>query len=114
MIEVTCGACGTTHRFADGDVPPGGKTVACTRCKARIQVPGRAPGADLLSFDLGEPALSGGTGDVIDLAELPVPKRPSGAAPVRPVVAVTGPPPVSTPIPRIDLDALVAGVTESV
>jgi predicted Zn finger-like uncharacterized protein len=117
MIEVTCGACGTTHRFADGDVPAAGKTVTCARCKARIQVPGQPgrPEAGAFSLDL-EPDVSGGTGDVIDLAELPAPKRPAGpgAAAGKPRNPdAFGPPPITSPIPTLDLDALMSGVKES-
>src|SRR5437763_238396 len=83
MIEVTCGACGTTHRFAESDVPPGGRTTTCTACKAKLVVP-------------GSPPAGGNTGDVIDLAELPAPP----ATPATP--ARTGPaagPPGITDLP---------------
>ena len=47
MIEVTCGACGTALRFAEAEVPPGGKSAICSACKARVQVPGLfSPAAD--------------------------------------------------------------------
>jgi tetratricopeptide (TPR) repeat protein len=110
MIEVTCGACGTTHRFADGDVPAAGKMVTCARCKARIRVPGAAE-ADLL--DLAEPA-AGGTGDVIDLADLPAPKRSPGAPQgKKSTAAASGPPPITSPIPTLDIAGLAADVAES-
>jgi tetratricopeptide (TPR) repeat protein len=109
MIEVTCGACGTTHRFADGDVPAAGKMVTCARCKARIAVPG--PGGGLL--DLAGPA-AGGTGDVIDLADLPAPKRTTGAAQgKKSTAAASGPPPITSPIPTLGIAGLAADVAES-
>jgi tetratricopeptide (TPR) repeat protein len=77
MIEVTCGACGTAHRFAESDVPAGGRTTTCTACKAKLVVPGAGAKAPA-------PPLGGNTGDIIDLADLPAPKRASplaGAAP---------------------------------
>jgi predicted Zn-dependent protease len=42
MIEVTCSACGTVNRIAEGDVPPGAKFVTCTSCKSRVAVSGKA------------------------------------------------------------------------
>ncbi|HTJ45356.1 MAG TPA: tetratricopeptide repeat protein [Kofleriaceae bacterium] len=81
MIEVTCGACGTVHRFAESDA---GRTQTCTACKAKIVVPAlgaKKPlgaGPSLAAFDAPEAA--GGTGDIIDLAELPAPKRASPLA----------------------------------
>ena len=59
MIEVTCGACGSTLRFAEADVPPGGKTVTCTQCKARVAIPPRVPMPSIPAPNAG-----GGTGDV--------------------------------------------------
>jgi tetratricopeptide (TPR) repeat protein len=110
MIEVTCGACGTTHRFADGDVPAAGKMVTCARCKARLRVPGPA---DAGFLDLAEPA-AGGTGDVIDLADLPAPKRSAGPAQgKKSTAAASGPPPITSPIPTLDIAGLAADVAES-
>src|SRR5690348_11214107 len=100
MIEVTCGACGNTLRLAEADVPPGGKTVPCTRCQAQVKV---AP----------PPALGGATGDVINLADLPAPKRQSPLAgavpkPPRPPTppplggrGLSAPKPMSTPLPKV-------------
>ena len=62
--------CGAPYRFEAADVPPTGKTVACGKCRARIVIPPQ---------DL---PLAGGTGDVIDLADLPAPRRLTGGAPV--------------------------------
>ena len=62
MKEVACAVCGAMYRFPAADIPPAGKTVSCAKCKARIVVPGD---------------VAGGTGDVIDLADLPAPRRPS-------------------------------------
>src|SRR5689334_15624771 len=114
MIEVTCGACGTTNRFAESEVPPGGRTATCTACKAKLQVPGAAAakkgplgaGPSLAAFDA--PELGGGTGDIIDLAELPSARRssplagadaaPSRTAPRSPLAdAMSGSGPGSTP-----------------
>lgn len=64
MKEVACAVCGAVYRFAPADIPPAGKTLTCAKCKARVVVPGS-----------GAPAMAGGSGDVIDLADLPAPKR---------------------------------------
>src|SRR5579862_41394 len=115
MIEVTCGACGTTHRFAESDVPPGGRTTTCTACKAKLVIPGasaKKPGTGAAFGELDAPALGGDTGDVIDLAELPAPKRasplagatPAGAKPA-PKSALSGAiPTVAKPAPASPLD----------
>ncbi len=86
MMEVACAVCGAVYRFAPGDIPPGGKTVSCAACKARIGIPG---------------ASGGGAGDKIDLADLPAPKRisspprpPDGGSPPRPEMdSIDLPPP---------------------
>ncbi|HUQ03046.1 MAG TPA: tetratricopeptide repeat protein [Kofleriaceae bacterium] len=71
MKEVACAVCGAVYRFAPADIPPAGKTLTCAKCKARVVVPGS-----------GTPAMAGGKGDVIDLADLPAPRRvPAPAAP---------------------------------
>jgi len=69
MTQVTCGACGAVQQLADAEVPPGGKTISCTSCKSRIQVPGTS-GARSAA-----------------LPDLPAPRRPSplaGAGPAKP------------------------------
>ncbi len=91
MKEVACAVCGAMYRFSAADIPPAGKTVSCAKCKARIVVPGEA---------------AGGAGDVIDLADLPAPRRP--AAPQVPgarveasdLPAPKGPFPTGGPIAR--------------
>ncbi len=65
MKEVACAVCGAVYRFAPAEIPPAGKTLTCAKCKARVVVPGSG----------GSPAMAGGAGDVIDLADLPAPKR---------------------------------------
>ena len=57
MLEVACAVCGAVYRFSSGDVPPGGKTVTCAKCKSRIVVQAPPP----------PPPMMGGTGDIIDL-----------------------------------------------
>src|SRR5690349_14976271 len=64
MREVACAVCGAVYRFAPADIPPAGKTLTCAKCKARVVVPGS-----------GAPAMAGGAGDVIDLADLPAARR---------------------------------------
>ncbi|HVV84817.1 MAG TPA: MJ0042-type zinc finger domain-containing protein, partial [Kofleriaceae bacterium] len=63
MLEVACAVCGAVYRFSPTDVPAGGKTVTCARCKARIVVQAPPP----------PPPMAGGTGDVIDLGAGPDP-----------------------------------------
>ena len=75
MKEVACAVCGAVYRFAPADIPPAGKTLTCAKCKARVVVPGS-----------DAPAMAGGKGDVIDLADLPGPRR---------VAAPAAPPPRS-------------------
>ena len=123
MIEVTCGACGSASRFSEADVPPGGKTVTCAKCKARIQVP--PPRISGAMPAIPAPSSSGGTGDVINLSDLPAPKRPSPLAgaklpPLTPPIpkpklpslpkppakpAASGPPPVTVDMDAVDLPA---------
>src|SRR5688500_18832012 len=95
MIEVTCGTCGSMSRHAEADVPPGGKTVTCAKCKARIHVPHpRVSGA---MPAIPAPNAGGGTGDVINLSDLPAPKRPSPLAGAKPI----GPPPLGAKAPPL-------------
>ena len=92
MKEVACAVCGAMYRFPAADIPPAGKTVSCAKCKARIVVPGD---------------VAGGTGDVIDLADLPAPRRPSpGGVPGGRVEAVDLPAPKGpSPSAIVDLPA---------
>jgi|JI10StandDraft_1071094.scaffolds.fasta_scaffold03781_11 predicted Zn finger-like uncharacterized protein len=90
MMEVACAVCGAAYRFAPADLPPAGTTVTCAKCKARIVIPARAAGA---------------TGDVIDLADLPAPRRGT-APPSSPVETVDLPAPKGPrPSPIVDLPA---------
>ncbi len=70
MKEVACAVCGAVYRFAPAEIPPAGKTLTCAKCKARVVVPGDAP-------------MAGGAGDVIDLADLPAPRRIPAPPPPR-------------------------------
>ncbi|MBK9035166.1 MAG: tetratricopeptide repeat protein [Myxococcales bacterium] len=92
MKEVACAVCGAMYRFPAADIPPAGKTVTCAKCKARIVVPGD---------------VAGGPGDVIDLADLPAPRRPAATSvPGRSVESVDLPAPKGpTPSAIIDLPA---------
>jgi len=85
MIEATCSACGTLNRIAEADVPMGAKFVNCTSCKSRVGLPTKAAGIALPkpppippkgppAVALG-PAGGGGNNDIIDLADLPAPRR---------------------------------------
>lgn len=76
MLEVACAVCGAVYRFSPTDVPAGGKTVTCARCKARIVVQAPPP----------PPPMDGGTGDVIDLG---------GGGPPRDIVDLPAPRPAS-------------------
>ncbi len=92
MIEATCGACGTVNRFAEGDVPIGTKFLPCASCKSRVNLPGRAtmPGAQPIPKipatppprppPIPVPLPQGAKPAVIDLADLPAPKRASPLA----------------------------------
>jgi predicted Zn finger-like uncharacterized protein len=92
MKEVACAVCGAMYRFPAADIPPAGKTVSCAKCKARIVVPGDA---------------AGGTGDVIDLADLPAPRRPAptGAPAARMDVVDLPAPKGPAPMGIVDLPA---------
>ena len=109
MIEATCSACGTQNRIAEADVPVGAKFVTCSSCKSRVAlpvktaatlpklpppVPPKGPPSGPPSISLGPsgaipappPVPGGRTDEIIDLADLPAPKRqsPLGPAPSRP------------------------------
>ena len=73
MKEVACAVCGAVYRFAPADIPPAGKTLTCAKCKARVVVPGSDP-----------MAMAGGKGDVIDLGDLPGPRRVPVPSPLAP------------------------------
>ena len=98
MMEVACAVCGAVYRFAPTDIPPSGKTVTCAKCKARIVVAGSA---------------AGGTGDTIDLADLPAPKRmpsppPRPASPAGALMdGIDLPPPKGKPADPLTLDGIV-------
>ncbi len=90
MIEATCSACGTVNRIAEADAPAGARFVTCTSCKSRVGLPTpRAAGIALPKPPpvppKGPPAVAlgpagsgaGGTHDIIDLADLPAPRRQS-------------------------------------
>src|SRR5437870_2384685 len=84
MIEATCGACGTVNRFAEADVPVGAKFATCASCKARValptsQLPKIASSKTPPPIPVPVPAKREG---VIDLADLPAPKRTSALATV--------------------------------
>jgi len=90
MIEVTCAACGTLNRIAEGDVSPGTKFVTCTSCKSRVALPVKAPtaavpkvppipSAPIPKIPPPVPA-AGAKKPGIDLADLPAPKRTSPLA----------------------------------
>ncbi|MDB4954231.1 MAG: Tetratricopeptide 2 repeat protein [Myxococcales bacterium] len=81
MIEATCAACGTLNRFAEGDVPPGAKFIACSSCKSRVSVPGRPtvagvkpPATPVPPIPKTPPPIPGAK-PTLDLADLPAPKR---------------------------------------
>src|ERR1700678_3093711 len=77
MIEATCGACGTVNRVSETDVPVGAKYLTCASCKSRVVVPAQA---SMNELTLGGPPPAGGNrGDIIDLADLPAPKKRSSA-----------------------------------
>nr|HEX4316396.1 tetratricopeptide repeat protein [Kofleriaceae bacterium] len=77
MIEATCGACGTVNRIGEGDVPVGAKYIACSSCKSRVGIPQQSSSGLTLG---GPPPAGGNRGDVIDLADLPAPKKKSALA----------------------------------
>src|SRR5262245_4308446 len=92
MIEATCGACGTVNRYAEGEVPVGAKVMACASCKSRVALPAaptqgmpKIPSGKLPSIPSGKPPpipvpVPAGKAAVIDLADLPAPKRSSPLA----------------------------------
>jgi tetratricopeptide (TPR) repeat protein len=107
MIEATCSACGTLNRVPEANVPVGAKFITCAGCKARVAIPGAAPSAPATGkspppmprspLAVPPPAKSA---DVIDLADLPAPRRVP--APALKPSRTTG----QIPIPALDLDDL--------
>jgi predicted Zn-dependent protease len=92
MIEATCAACGTLNRVADANVPVGAKFITCADCKSRVAI-AVPTAAALPKPPLPRPppipvAPPVKTTDVIDLADLPAPKRmsPLGPSPTPPAV----------------------------
>jgi tetratricopeptide (TPR) repeat protein len=93
MIEVTCAACGTLNRIAEGDVSPGTKFVTCASCKSRVAIPakvGTAPVPKVPSIPAAPiprtpPPIPGAPrrDPSADLADLPAPKRTSPLAGVQ-------------------------------
>ena len=84
MIEATCSACGTLNRIAEADVPMGAKFVNCTSCKSRVALPAKLATLPKVPPPVppkGPPAVAlgpaGGKNDIIDLADLPAPRRAS-------------------------------------
>src|SRR5262245_63834328 len=114
MIEVTCAACGTLNRIADTDLPVGAKFAACSSCKSRLPLgrstttvpPIGTPKAATppIPVPVPDPAKRQ---QVIDLADLPVPKRSAlGAEPSKPAAksglaaAFDAELPAPKPVPR--------------
>src|SRR3954470_20859788 len=75
MIEATCGACGTINRIAEADVPAGAKFATCSSGKSGGAIAG--PTAKPPPIPVPVPGKREG---VIDLADLPAPKRSSPLA----------------------------------
>ena len=89
MIEATCSACGALNRVPEASVPVGAKFVTCSDCKSRIALPTAAavPPLPKLPSATPKPPIvvpppSAQTSDVIDLADLPAPKRASALGPL--------------------------------
>ncbi|MBL0218505.1 MAG: tetratricopeptide repeat protein [Myxococcales bacterium] len=143
MIEATCSACGTLNRIAEADVPAGAKFVNCSSCKSRVALPIKTataipgipgipkpppkvppptpkgpPAVALGPSGAAPPPVTSGPTDIVDLADLPAPRRqsPLGAEPSRPAPRsalasayddLPAPrPPGGGPPPSLDLDDL--------
>ncbi|HET9626243.1 MAG TPA: tetratricopeptide repeat protein [Kofleriaceae bacterium] len=117
MIEATCAACGTLNRVPEANVPVGAKFITCADCKARVAI---TPAA---SKPAGPPAIPSikpppiavpppaQPTDVIDLADLPAPKRTSALGPAARRGALDpgelpAPRPRVSAAPTLDLDDL--------
>src|SRR5712672_1350971 len=68
MIEATCSACGTLNRVSEANVPAGAKFVTCAGCKARVALP-------LLPGPAAGVSTPHDSAPLIELADLPAPKR---------------------------------------
>jgi tetratricopeptide (TPR) repeat protein len=113
MIEVTCSACGTLNRIAEGDVSPGTKFVTCASCKSRVALPGAKattasipkvpplPGAPIPKIPSVIPPIGAKRQAAIDLADLPAPKRTSPLAMVDPPAKA---PPPRSPLAGLDAE----------
>jgi hypothetical protein len=101
MIEATCPACGTLNRVSEANVPVGAKFITCADCKARVAMPPPAmtsvlpPAIPKPPMPVPPPARKT---DVIDLADLPAPKRTSALGPL-PTSAAAPKVPVLPPKP---------------
>src|SRR5262245_29940715 len=87
MIEATCSACGTLNRVSEANVPVGAKFLTCADCKSRVAIPQQPPpvppaGAPPPIPKVPRPANPATTSSVIDLADLPAPKRASALGPI--------------------------------
>src|SRR5688500_17060151 len=106
MIEAACTACGMVNRLADADITASATFVNCASCKSRVALPARAGAAP--------------GGPVVDLADLPAPRRQSalGAATPRAGVELASEPglpvprakkpPTAAPVPALELDDLLS------
>src|SRR5262245_43575049 len=84
MIEATCPACGTLNRFSEATVPVGAKFITCVDCKSRVAIPPPAT-TSALPPPIPKPPVvppPPRKTDVIDLADLPAPKRTSALGPL--------------------------------
>lgn len=113
MIEVTCSACGTLNRIAEGDVSPGTKFVTCASCKSRVALPGAKatttsipkvppiPSAPIPKIPPVIPPIGAKREPALDLADLPAPKRTSPLAMVDPPAKA---PPPRSPLAGLDAE----------
>jgi len=102
MIEATCAACGTLNRVSETTVPIGAKFITCADCKSRVAIPmttAVTPKPPPLPrpppIPVPPPAKAT---DVIDLADLPAPKRVSALGSL-PAAAPAPPRPALPPRP---------------
>src|SRR6185503_12054663 len=95
MIEATCPACGTLNRVAEATVPVGAKFITCADCKSRVAMPPPAT-TSALPPPIPKPPVAvpppARKTDVIDLADLPAPKRTSALGPLPAPAAAPKPP----------------------
>jgi tetratricopeptide (TPR) repeat protein len=102
MIEAACTACGMVTRLADADIPASATFVNCASCKSRVALPARAAAA----------------APVVELADLPAPRRqsalntatPRGGAPLASEPGLPAPRvkkiPTAAPAAALELDDL--------